>query len=370
MRTTEPTDDVGAGKVATGVEGLDDILGGGLTPHRVYLVEGNPGSWKTTLALQFLLEGARAGERGLYVTLSETKEELVGVARSHGWSLDNLDICELIPSEESLLPDAQPRMFHPSEIELGETTQQVLDEVERVKPIRAVFDSLTELRLLAQNPLRHRRQILALKQFFVGRRCTVLLLDERTSEEADLQLQSIAHGVVSLEHLAPEYGAERRRLRVLKMRGVAFRGGYHDFKIERGGLVVFPRLIAAEHHKDFVRRPMSSGVAALDALLGGGLEPGTSTLLMGPAGSGKSSLAIQYAVAAAERGQRAAVFEFDESIDTLLARSAGLGMNLQRAHRVGANQRPAGGPGRAVPRRIRASRAEVGRAGRGRRGGD
>ncbi len=315
--------------VAIGVDGLDDILGGGLTPNRLYLIEGNPGSGKTTLALQFLLDGERNGEHGLYVTLSETKDELHAVARSHGWSLDQLAVCELIPSEDSLRPDSQPRMFHPSEVELSETTQAVLAEVERAKPARVVFDSLSEMRLLAQNPLRYRRQILALKQFFIGRQCTVLLLDDRTSEETDLQLQSLAHGVISLEHLAPEYGAERRRLRVMKMRGMRFRGGYHDFIIRRGGLLVFPRLVAAEHHQPFPREVAPSGVAALDALLGGGLDRGTSALLMGPAGSGKSSIAIQYVVAAAARGERAAVFAFDESVGTLLARSAGLGMDLQ-----------------------------------------
>jgi circadian clock protein KaiC len=317
--------------VATGVDGLDDILGGGLPPNRLYLIEGNPGSGKTTLALQFLLEGQRHGERGLYVTLSETKDELHAVAHSHGWSLDEIAVCELIPSEDSLRPDTQPRMFHPSEVELSETTQAVLAEVERAKPTRVVFDSLSEMRLLAQNPLRYRRQILALKQFFIGRQCTVLLLDDRTSEETDLQLQSLAHGVVSLEHLAPEYGAERRRLRVMKMRGMWFRGGYHDFLIRRGGLAVFPRLVAAEHHRPFDRGAAPSGVAALDALLGGGLDRGTSALLMGPAGSGKSSIATQYVVAAAARGEKAAVFAFDESLGTLLARSAGLGMGL-RAH--------------------------------------
>jgi circadian clock protein KaiC len=315
--------------VATGIEGLDDILGGGFPAHRLYLIEGNPGSGKTTLALQFLLEGARRGERGLYVTLSETREELLDVARSHGWSLDALAVCELIPSEESLLPDAQPRMFHPSEIELSETTQRVLAEVEQVRPARAVFDSLSEMRLLAQNPLRYRRQILALKQFFTGRRSTVLLLDDRTSEVTDLQLQSLAHGVVSLEQLTPEYGAERRRLRVVKMRGRRFRGGYHDFKIERGGLAVFPRLVAAEHRKEFPREPVRSGIGALDALVGGGLERGTSTLFLGPAGSGKSSLATQYAVAAAERGEKAVLFAFDESVGTLLTRSESLGMGLR-----------------------------------------
>lgn len=315
--------------VATGIAGLDDILGGGLTPNRLYLVEGDPGSGKTTLALQYLLEGRRAGEKGLYVTLSETKEELSGVAKSHGWSLDGVHICELIPSEESLLPEAQSRMFHPSEVELSETTIRVLEEVERVRPTRVVFDSLSEMRLLAQNPLRYRRQILALKQFFSGRKCTVLLLDDRTSEAADLQLHSLAHGVVTLEQLAPEYGAERRRLRVVKLRGIKFRGGFHDFVIVTGGLEVYPRLVAAEHRGPAQSGQLASGVSAIDALLGGGFDRGTSALLMGPAGSGKSSLAMQYVFAAAERGERSILYAFDESSNTLLARMSGLGFDLK-----------------------------------------
>jgi circadian clock protein KaiC len=315
--------------VATGVSGLDDVLGGGFTPSRLYLIEGDPGSGKTTLALKFLLEGTRQGETGLYVTLSETKEELQGVAASHGWSLDSFTVCELIPSEENLRPDTQPRMFHPSEVELGETTTAVLAEVEKSKPSRVVFDSLSEMRLLAQNPLRYRRQILALKQFFRGRHCTVLFLDDRTSEVNDLQLHSLAHGVISLEHLSPAYGAERRRIRVVKMRGKAFRGGYHDFVIRKGGLYVFPRLTAAEHHGSFSVGQVASEVTALDTLLGGGLDRGTSALLIGPAGSGKSSLAVQYAVAAAQRGERAAVFTFDESTCTLMSRSAGLGIDVK-----------------------------------------
>lgn len=314
--------------VATGITGFDDIIGGGFSPRRLYLIEGDPGAGKTTLALQYLLEGRQRGERGLYVTLSETREELDGVAQSHGWSLEGIEICELIPSEESLLPEAQARMFHPSEVELSETTKAVLAEVERIEPTRVVFDSLSELRLLAQSPLRYRRQILALKQFFSGRNCTVLLLDDRTSESADLQLHSLAHGVVVLQQLAPEYGAERRRLRVIKMRGKRFRGGFHDFSILEGGLEVYPRLVASEHRQPFLAGQLSSGVPEIDQLLGGGLDRGTSALLMGPAGSGKSSLAIQYAVAAAERGEHAIVYTFDESLTTLLSRMAGLGIDL------------------------------------------
>ena len=314
---------------ATGTAGLDHILGGGFTPHRLYLIEGDPGAGKTTLALRYLLEGANHGETGLYVTLSETAEEINAVAGSHGWSLDGIHLVELVASEESLTPDSQYTMYHPSETELGETTRKVLEEVERVKPRRIVFDSLSELRLLAQNPLRYRRQILALKQFFAGRKCTVLLLDDRTSEDSDLQVRSIAHGVLTLEQLSPEYGAERRRLRVVKLRGKPYKGGYHDFTIVKGGLDVFPRLVASDHHDTFKRDKVHSGVGPLDELLGGGLDRGTSTLIMGPAGSGKSSVAVQYAAAAAARGERAALFAFDESIGTLLTRSAALGIDLQ-----------------------------------------
>ncbi|HEX6412843.1 MAG TPA: ATPase domain-containing protein, partial [Burkholderiales bacterium] len=220
--------------VATGIGGLDNILGGGFTPNRIYLIEGDPGSGKTTLALQYLLEGRRQGESGMYVSLSETKEELEGVARSHGWDLEGIHCHELLPSDESLLPDAQSRLFHPSEVELSDTTRAILAEVDARKPSRVVFDSLSEMRLLAQHPLRYRRQVLALKHFFIGRDCTVLLLDDRTSADNDLQLHSLAHGVISLEHMAQEYGAERRRMRVMKMRGRAFRGGYHDFMIRTG----------------------------------------------------------------------------------------------------------------------------------------
>jgi circadian clock protein KaiC len=322
--------------VATGIAGFDDIIGGGFTRDRLYLVEGNPGSGKTTLALRYLLEGARLGERGLYITLSETAEELRAVADSHGWLLDNIDLVELIPSDDSLTPESQYTMFHPSEVELAETTKAVLAEVERLNPTRVVFDSLSEMRLLAQNPLRYRRQILALKQFFIGRMCTVLLLDDRTAEVTDLQLQSIVHGVVSLEQLAPEYGAERRRLCIQKMRGRRYRGGFHDFRIVRGGLSVYPRLIAAEHHEDFEDMAITSDVPELDALLSGGLDRGTSTLIMGPAGVGKSTLALQYALSAAHRGDRATLFAFDESSKTILLRAAGIGMDLE--HQIAAGR--------------------------------
>ncbi|HEV2296106.1 MAG TPA: ATPase domain-containing protein [Tepidisphaeraceae bacterium] len=316
--------------VSTGIAGLDDIVRGGLPSSRLYLIEGNPGSGKTTLSLQFLIEGVRLGEPTLYVTLSETKQELLSVARSHGWSLDGIDIHEMEASEESLAPDSQLTMFHPSELELSETTKKVLVKVEKHKPKRVVFDSLSEMRLLAHNPLRYRRQILGLKQFFAGRQSTVLLLDDKTGGADDLQLQSIAHGVIHLEQTITDYGAERRRLTVRKMRGVGFRGGMHDYVIRRGGLDVFPRLVAAEHQDDLEDEDVPSGNDALDKLLGGGLPAGSSTLLIGPAGIGKSSVGLQFALAAAERGERAALFIFDETVKTLRARARKLDMPLDR----------------------------------------
>ncbi len=315
--------------VSTGVAGLDDVLGGGLTSGRLYLVEGTPGTGKTTVAMQFLLDGAAKGESVLYITLSETESEMKGVAASHGWSLDGIHIRELLPSQETLQPDEQYTMFHPSEVELSETTQKILTDVDALKPKRVVFDSLSELQLLSGNALRYRRQILALKQFFAGRACTVLLLDDRTASNHDLQVQSIAHAVVVLEQLNSDYGAARRRLVVVKYRGRDFRGGFHDYKIVRGGLLVFPRLIAAEHAADVEQSKLPSGIAALDALLGGGIERGTSTLFVGAPGTGKSSVAMQFAIAAANRGECAAAFIFDESINTLRTRCAGMGMNLQ-----------------------------------------
>jgi len=312
----------------TGVTGLDDILAGGLARRRLYLVEGVPGSGKTTLALQFLIAGAAAGESVLYVTLSETEEELRTVAESHGWSLEGVKIRELTPDEDSLDPDEQNTMFHPSELELASTTKLILADVDRLKPSRVVFDSLSELRLLAGTALRYRRQILALKQFFATRDCTVILLDDMTASDHDLQVQSIAHGVVLLEQLTPEYGGERRRLRVVKYRGVKFRGGFHDYKINPGGLHVFPRLVAAEHRQASTRTRLPSDIPELDALLGGGLEDGTSTLVVGAAGTGKSTLAAQFAVAAACRGHQAAMFIFDESPATLTGRCGQLGVDL------------------------------------------
>lgn len=315
-------------RVSTGIAGLDDILGGGLTKDRLYLLEGTPGTGKTTLSLQFLLNGAKQGETGLYITLSETADELRAVAATHGWTLDGLSLFELV-SDMGLDPDSEQTVLHPSEVELGETTREVMRQLEVLRPQRVVFDSLSEMRLLAQNPLRYRRQILALKQFFSSRQCTVLMLDDRTADPTDLQLHSIAHGVIALEQSPRAFGAERRHLRVVKMRGIKFRGGYHDFVLDTGGLTVFPRLIAAEHHAEFDPRPVSTGNAALDALLGGGLVPGTNTLLSGPSGVGKTTTAIRCVLAALDRGEHATYYLFDEGLGTFLSRSDALGMNLR-----------------------------------------
>jgi circadian clock protein KaiC len=319
-------EDARAGRVSTGIAGLDDVLGGGLPPHQLHLIQGDSGAGKTTTALHFLIEGRARGEQGIYVTLSETKEELQIVAASHGWSLDGITIHELAVAEE--VGKGDYTLFHPSEVEMSRTTQGVLETVERLRPSRVVFDSLSELRLLARDALRFRRQILALKHFFIGRECTVLLLDDLTGEAADLQLQSLAHSVICFEHMAPGYGADRRRLLVKKMRGVRFRGGYHDFKISTGRLVVFPRLVAAEHHARFDVQRVPSGIDELDQLLGGGLDRGSSTLIAGPAGSGKSTLALRYAMACAERGQHASLFLFEEGLQTLFLRARGFGWDL------------------------------------------
>ena len=315
--------------------GLDEVLNGGLMPHRLYLVDGNPGAGKTTLALQFLLEGVQRGEKCTYITLSETKEELEAGAQSHGWSLDGIEIIELIAEDDELSGESQLTMLPPSEVDLGETTRRVLQSIERSAPSRLVFDSLSEFRLLAQSSLRYRRQILALKHFFVGRQCTVILIDDRTGEGPDMQLHSIAHGVIALYSHTPAYGQIRRQLQVLKFRGSNYISGFNDFIIGPGGLTVYPRLVAADHMVSFKREPIPSGVAALDTLLGGGVERGTSTLFVGPPGSGKSTIAFQYAAAAAARGDHAAVYVFDEIKAALLARSAGLGIRIKEGTGAG-----------------------------------
>ena len=313
---------------SSGIAGLDHILLGGFPRNRVYLVQGDPGVGKTTLGLQFLLEGVRQGERALYITLSESRDELHSVAKSHGWSLDDVTIFEQMVGEESL-QEEESTVFYPAEIELGETVRGMLIEVDRVKPQRVVLDSLSEIRLLAQNGLRYRKQILALKQFFASRDVTVLCLDDRTSEIQDIQLQSVPHGVVELERYTPLYGSARRRLQLIKVRGLNFRDGYHDFNIRTGGLVVYPRLVAAEHRAGVGMEQIASDLEPLDHMLGGGIERGTSTVIMGPAGSGKSALSTQYAVASAKRGEKVVLFLFEESLNSLLHRSTSIGMPVK-----------------------------------------
>ncbi len=319
-----------ATRASTGIAGLDNILNGGLAPSRLYLIEGMPGSGKTTLSFQFLMEGARRGEPVLYVTLSETEEEIRAVAASHGWELEGIAIRELAPSESNLEPGEQYTVFHPSEVELSETTKKILVDVERIKPKRLVIDSLSELRLLAGNPLRYRRQILALKQYFAGRGCTVLMLDDLTAADHDLQVRSISHGALLLEHSIPGFGVPRRRISVTKYRGSPFRGGYHDYAIRQGGLEVFPRLVAAEHRRETSRERLGSGLKAIDLLLGGGLERGTSTMIQGAAGTGKSTISALFCASAAARGEHATIFTFDESRNTLFSRMAGLKVDLQK----------------------------------------
>jgi circadian clock protein KaiC len=323
-------------KAGLGIAGLDDILLGGLRRNRLFLVEGNPGTGKTTLALQFLIEGARVGEKGLYITLSETEDELRETAVSHGWSLgDGIDIFELAPPESLLDEKQQQSLLYSSDLELGETTTRIFEAMERSKPRRVVLDSLSEIRLLAQSSLRYRRQILALKHFFGRRDATVLLLDDMTEESGDKTVHSVAHGVVRLEELAPDYGAERRRLRVMKYRGQAFRGGYHDFAIATGGVQVFPRLVAAEYRTQKKSFVLTSGIDEFDKLLGGGIEGGSSTLIIGPAGTGKSLIVLTMAVAAVKRGERAALFIFDEELGLLFNRSKAMGIDLESLREAG-----------------------------------
>jgi len=326
-----------ADKAKSGIWGLDNILSGGFSRGHLFLVEGAPGTGKTTVALQFLLEGLNAGEKCLYITLSETARELREGAASHGWSLDGgIEVFELLPPESLLDSDQQQSLLYSSDLELGETTKQIFEVVERSRPDRVVLDSLSEIRLLAQSSLRYRRQILAIKHYFAKFDTTVILLDDLTADVADKTVHSVAHGVLRLEELAPNYGAERRRARVIKYRGVKFRGGYHDATITTGGMNVFPRLVASEYRSNFKRTKMSSGIAEFDQLLGGGVETGSSTLVLGPAGTGKSLVAIIFVIAAIKRGEKAALFVFDEELGLLFSRMKGLGIDLEAMQRTGA----------------------------------
>lgn len=322
-------------KASSGITGLDDVLVGGFPTGHIYLVQGDPGVGKTTLGLQFLRAGVDGGKRKpLYITLSETADELHAVAESHGWDLSGIEIHEVSPNMELAAGDDNS-LFHPSEVELGETTRDFLDVVERVDPSRIVIDSLSEVRLLSQTALRYRRQILALKQIFARRGSTVLLLDDRSEEPGDMHVESIAHGILDLEQLTPLYGAERRRLRVKKLRGVGFRGGFHDMRIKRGGLVIYPRLVASEHQQAFSPQALQSGFEALDRMLGGGLEHGTTTLILGPAGTGKSAIAAVHAAAVAASGKQVALFNFEEGLGTLNQRTAALGIPLREQIEAG-----------------------------------
>jgi circadian clock protein KaiC len=340
-------------RVATGVAGLDAILNGGLPRDRLYLVQGDPGVGKTTLALQFLLEGKRVGESGLYVTLGETREELIAVARSHSWDLEGIDVFEIstgVSDEDLRSEDESYDVFHPSEIELGEVMRTLIAEAERVKPMRVVIDSLSELRLLARDPLRFRRQMLQLKHFFVGRGATVLLLDAMSEKKiGELQSNTLVHGVILLEQTVPPFGSKRRRLNVTKLRGIKFDDGYHDFKIETGGLRVFPRLVAASHSNGKHNQACSSGLPELDQLLGGGLARGASTIIVGPAGSGKSTIASQFVAAAADRGENSAVYAFDESVATFVERSDGVGLKMSEKVAAGLVKPVRVDPGELAP---------------------
>jgi circadian clock protein KaiC len=321
----------------TGIAGLDDVLGGGLTRGHVFLIEGEPGAGKTTVALQILLEGASRDERALYITLSETETELRQGAGSHGWKLPpSLEVYELTPPESILDDDHKQSLLYSSDLELGETTKMIFDAVERVKPSLVVLDSLSEIRLLAQSSLRYRRQILAIKHYFSRYGATVVLLDDLTAEQADKTVHSVVHGVIRLEEQTPDYGAERRRLRVIKYRGRRYRGGFHDFKITTGGIAVFPRLVASEFRSHAAHAQLPTGITELDALLGGGADLGSSTVVLGPAGTGKTLIAVTFAFAAIARGERAALFIFDEEIGLLYDRMLRMGFDLEAARKSGA----------------------------------
>lgn len=317
-------------KAATGIEGLDDILTGGLSRGHVFLVEGEPGTGKTTVALKFLLTGAEAGETTLYITLSETERELRDSARSHGWELgEQIHIFELTPPESLLSAEQQQSLLYSSDLELGETIAKLFEAVERTQPTRVVIDSLSEIRLLAQSSLRYRRQVLAMKHYFARFDTTVLLLDDLTTDTLDKTVHSVAHGVIRLQELTPNYGGERRRLKIIKYRGQKYRGGFHDFMIQEGGVQVFPRLVAAEHRNQYERRQYSSGIAELDGLLGGGVDSGSSTLILGPAGTGKSLISLIFAVQAMARGERVGLFVFDEELGLLYDRMLTIGIDLK-----------------------------------------
>jgi circadian clock protein KaiC len=324
MRTKTAVD-----RIDTGIAGLNNILAGGLPAGQMYLIEGQPGTGKTTLAMQFIVAGMRNGERGLYVTLSESQSELENSAVSHGWNINEIPIAEFIPAEASLSPEQQYTVFHPSEVELAETVQKLTELIERQKPDRLVIDSLSELRLLAADTMRYRRQLLALKHFFLGRDTTVLLLDDRSAEGSDMQLQSIAHGVIRLEKVQRSYGVTRRQVEIVKLRGSAYREGLHDYTIARGGVVIYPRLIASEHDTPFDEERIQSTLPKLDEMFGGGINRGSSTLVIGPSGSGKSTLAMIFAYAAAKRGDRAIVYAFDEVLRTAQDRAEGLGLPVR-----------------------------------------
>ena len=324
------------GKAASGISGLDDVLCGGFSRGHVFLLEGQPGAGKTTVGLQFLLAGEKEGERCLYITLSETERELREGATSHHWALGKgIKVVELLPPESLLAGEQHQSLLYASDLELGETTKQIFEAVARENPERLVIDSLSEIRLLAQGSLRYRRQILTIKHYFARLGVTVLLLDDLTSEATDKTVHSIAHGVIRLEEHAPAYGAERRRLRVVKYRGQKYRGGHHDFTITTGGVNVFPRLIAAEHRSRITRAVLPTGIDEFDSLLGGGVDFGSSTVILGPAGTGKSLISVNFAMAALARGEKAALFVFDEELGLLFDRMKTVNIDLEKARHEG-----------------------------------